>query len=66
MSDVVVVLPFEPVIQMVRARPIYFAANSISEMMGVPFSRRALTTSAFSGMPGDLMTRSACRMRSIV
>ena len=36
------------------------------EMMGVPFSRRALTTSAFSGMPGDLMTRSACRMRSIV
>ena len=66
MSDVVVVLPFEPVMQMVRALPLYRPANSISEIMCMPFSRSACTTGAFSGMPGDLTTSSAASMRSIV
>lgn len=36
MSEVVVVFPFEPVIQTIFAS-VYRPANSISEMMGVPF-----------------------------
>ena len=63
MSDVVVVLPLLPVMQIMRAS-VYRPANSISLMTGTPFPRRATTIGAVSGMPGLLTASSAVSTRS--
>ncbi len=63
MSDVVVVLPFEPVMQIILAF-VYRAANSISEMIGVPCACSFCISGAVNGIPGDLMTSSALRINS--
>ena len=57
-SRVVVVLPLAPVMPILRAL-VYRPANSISDITGTPFSRRATTTGAVSGMPGLFIARSA-------
>jgi len=58
MSEVVVVLPLLPVIQIFLAlvkRP----ANSISEMILIPFFLIALMMGVLSGIPGLLIISSA-------
>ena len=65
MSEVVVVFPFEPVIQTIFAS-VYRPANSISEMMGVPFSFNFIMSGASLGIPGLFTTSSAFRISSSV
>ena len=62
-SEVVVVFPFEPVIHIILPLE-YRAANSISEIIGIPWFMSCWMIGAFSGMPGDLITSSAFRIRS--
>ena len=63
MSEVVVVLPLLPVMQIFFALS-YLAANSISEMMCMPFSSAFLTMGAVPGMPGLLTISSALSISS--
>ena len=42
------------------------AANSISEMIGVPWAMSCCTIGAEKGIPGDLMTSSAARIFSVL
>src|SRR5690606_40171196 len=56
---VVVDLPFEPVIQYSFAS-VYCAANSISEITGMPACFNVFIKGAWLGMPGLLTTKAAC------
>ena len=65
MREVVVVLPFEPVMQIFFAES-YRLANSISDIISMPFSLIFCTMGTVPGMPGDFTTSSALRMSSSV
>ena len=64
-SEVVVVLPLLPVIQIILAL-VYLPANSISEIIGVPLSFNFKMSGALFGIPGLLMTSSAFKINSSV
>ena len=65
MSDVVVVLPFEPVMHIIFEL-VYRPANSISLMICMPLSVAFLTIGASLGMPGLFIISSAARILASV
>ena len=59
----VVVLPLLPVMA-TMVLWVYWLANSISEIIGMCFSRAFLMMSALSGIPGLFIMQSAASMRA--